>query len=339
MNAFRSTLARCGAMGAVAALVAIGAPHVAARQQTPGTPAKLSFEVASVRRTPPVEPGGAVSIRMGGLQGNRWSADGVTLLMLIRSAYGQRYAMQGQIIGGPPWVETDRFTVAAVADHVPTQEDAQAMLRTLLAERFKLVVREETREMPVYVLTLAGGDRKPGRALKPVDADCEALMAARRRGEAPPVAPPTPPAPDGAVPPCSTMMMMGPQGMMRIRSGGATIAQLAQTLSSAAGRPVLDRTGLAGSFAYDLEFAREPGSSSPFGGPPVPLSTGPNIVGPQGAPGIGGPAIPPGAGGGPPSDLPSVFAAVEEQLGLKLEARREPADVLVIVSAEAPTED
>src|SRR5690606_8488471 len=101
-------------------------------------PVAPAFEVASVRRTPPVGPGGAVSIRIGGLQGNRWSADGVTLLMLIRSAYGQRYAMQGQIVGGPSWVETDRFAVTAVAEGVPTQEDAQAMLRTLLADRFKL---------------------------------------------------------------------------------------------------------------------------------------------------------------------------------------------------------
>lgn len=323
-------------MCAVALLIALGSTKGVAGLQTPVTPVAPSFEVASVRRMPPVGPGGAVSIRMGGLQGNRWSADGVTLLMLIRSAYGQRYAMQGQIVGGPSWVETDRFAVTAVADGVPTQEDAQAMLRTLLAERFKLVVREEKREMAVYALTIADADQKPVGQLTPVDVDCEAMMEARRRGEVPPTAPP---APDGAVPPCSTMMMMGAQGMMRIRSGGATIAQLAQTLSSAAGRPVLDRTGLSGSFAYDLEFAREPGSSSPFGGPPVPLSTGPTIAGPQGAPGIGGPVAPPGAGGGPSSDLPSVFAAVEEQLGLKLEPRREPADVLMIESAEPPAED
>ena len=325
-------------MCAVAFLIAYAPTHLAAGRQTSSAPVPLSFEVASVKRTPPVGPGGAVTIRMGGLQRNRWSADGVTLLMLIRSAYGQRYAMQGQIVGGPAWIETDRFTVTAVAKGVPTQEEAQEMLRSLVAERFKLVVREETREMQVYALTLADRDGRPGRQLTRVDADCEALMEARRRGESPPVAPP-PSGPDGAVPPCSTMMMMGAQGMMRIRSGGATMAQLAQTLSSAAGRPVLDRTGLSGSFAYDVEFAREPGSSTPFGGPPVPLSTGPIIAGPQGAPPPGAQVGAGGPGGAPPSDLPSVFVAVEEQLGLKLESRREPADVLVIVSAEAPTED
>jgi uncharacterized protein (TIGR03435 family) len=322
----------------MAVLIAHAPTHLEADRQAPSPTAPHSFEVASVKRTPPVAPGGAVSIRLGGLRGNRWSADGVTLLMLVRSAYGPRYAMQGQIVGGPSWVETDRFTVTAVADGVPTPEDAQAMLRTLLAERFKLVVREEQREMAVYALTIAGGDRKPGRQLTPVDVDCEALMEARRRGDGPPAAPP-PPAPDGAAPPCSTMMMMGAQGMMRIRSGGATIAQLAQTLSSAAGRPVLDRTGLSGAFAYELEFAREPGASTPFGGPPVPLSAGPVVAGPQGVPAGGGAVNPGSPGGTPPSDLPSVFAAVDEQLGLKLEARRAPADVLVIVSAEPPTAD
>jgi uncharacterized protein (TIGR03435 family) len=64
-------------------------------------------------------------------------------------------------------------TVTAVADGVPTQEDAQAMLRTLPAQRFKLVVREEKREMAVYALTTGGGDRKPGRQLATVAADRE----------------------------------------------------------------------------------------------------------------------------------------------------------------------
>ena len=65
------------------------------------------------------------------------------------------------------------------------------MLRTLPAQRFKLVVREEKREMAVYALT-TGGDRKPGRQLTPVAVDCQALMEARRRGAGPPVAPPSP---------------------------------------------------------------------------------------------------------------------------------------------------
>ena len=323
--------------GALALLATLGGLPVAGQQEAPANAAGLAFEVTSVRRTPPLASG-AVSVRLGGLQGNRWSADGVTLLMLIRSAYGQQYAMQGQIVGGPPWLETERFTVTAVAHGVPTEDEARLMLQRLLADRFHLVVRQERRELPVYALTLARSDGSLGPELKSAGVDCEALMQARKRGEAPP-APPVQITPEGAPPPCTTMMMMGP-GMMRIRSGGATAAQLAQSLSSSAGRPVLDRTGLSGYYAYSVEFAREPGSSSPLGGPPLPLPAGPLITGAQGsAPAIAGPIAPAAAATAPASDLPSVFAAVEEQLGLKLEPRRELADVLVIVNAEPPTED
>ena len=74
------------AVYAMAVVIAHAPTHLKADRQAPSAPPPLSFEVASVKRTPPVGPGGAVSIRLGGLQGNRWSADGVTLLMLIRSA-------------------------------------------------------------------------------------------------------------------------------------------------------------------------------------------------------------------------------------------------------------
>src|SRR5688572_6284041 len=75
------TLPTCAALCAVAVLIAHGPAKLSAAQAQ-GSPAPLSFEVASVRRAPPVGAGGPVSIRIAGLQGNRWSADGVTLLML-----------------------------------------------------------------------------------------------------------------------------------------------------------------------------------------------------------------------------------------------------------------
>jgi uncharacterized protein (TIGR03435 family) len=86
-------------------------------------------------------------------------------------------------------------------------------------------------------------------------------------------------------------------------------------LSQAVGRPVVDRSGLTGDFVITLEFSAEAGVTTPFGPPPP------------------GPAAP------PPTDTPSLFAAIQEQLGLKLDARREPTEVLVIDRAEQPTPD
>jgi uncharacterized protein (TIGR03435 family) len=305
------------AFGAAVLLASLGEP-VAARQDAAGKPAVPTFEVASIKRAAPAGDG-PIAIRLGGLQGNRWIAQNVTLLMLIRSAYGPQYANPGQIVGGPSWMQADRFDVTAVAARVPTQAEAQVMLQQMLAGRFKLVVRQEKREMPVYALVMAREDRRLGREMKPAGDDCEALIAARNRGDAP-SAPLPQFKPGDPPPPCATVMFMGPQGTMRLQSGGATMAQLAQSLSQPSGRPVLDRTGLSGYFAYSVEFMREPGTPGPFGGP--------------------APVFPPEAGGASAtSDVASIFSAVQDQLGLKLDPRREPADVLVIESAQPPTED
>jgi uncharacterized protein (TIGR03435 family) len=98
-----------------------------------------------------------------------------------------------------------------------------------------------------------------------------------------------------------------------------TTGSLAQTLSQSAGRPVFDRTGLTGYFVVNLEFAPEPGAGTPFGGPRTPLGTDSTAA--------------------TAPDAPSLFAAVQAQLGLKLEGRREPMEVLVIDRAELPTPD
>jgi uncharacterized protein (TIGR03435 family) len=93
-----------------------------------------------------------------------------------------------------------------------------------------------------------------------------------------------------------------------------TMAALVDNLSRSSGRPVLDRTGLAGSFAVTLRFATDPSALSPLGGPAQGVSI-------------------------EPVDAPSLGAAVQEQLGLRLESRREPMEVLVIDSASAPSEN
>lgn len=298
------------------ALLLTSAWQVAGRQSSPLPPGDLAFEVTSVKKLPPAGDG-PVMVRIGGGDGNRWIGQNVTLGMLVRSAYGQRFGLEGQIVGGPGWLQADRFDVTGVAASVPTREEQQQMVQRLLADRFKLVVHVEKREMPVYALVVADNRGRLGRDLKATDVDCEALQAEQKRtGERP--APPAPRQPGEPARPCSNFVMRGGQTMI-LESGAATMAQLSSSLSAPAGRPVVDRTGLRGYFAYKVEFAPDPGTTGLLGGPPPPGQ--------------------PGGAGGAPSDLPSVFSAVQEQLGLKLDARREPVDVLVIDSASQPTED
>ncbi|MNC86456.1 hypothetical protein D3C83_21220 [compost metagenome] len=115
---------------------------------------------------------------------------------------------------------------------------------------------------------------------------------------------PAPPQRAGGGPGCG-MMFDG----RRVTAGGTSMAALARNLSGVVGRIVEDRTGLAGGFDFDLEFARDP-AAAPAG------------------------ALPP-----PDADLPSIFTALQEQLGLKLEAARAPVEVLVIDRVERPTEN
>jgi uncharacterized protein (TIGR03435 family) len=140
--------------------------------------------------------------------------------------------------------------------------------------------------------------------LREAAVDCQALAEARERGEAPPAERLTP----GQRPDCGRLDTVR-AGVQRVLMGGAPIASVAGAIQSAAGRPVLDRTGLIGEFDVDLQFARE-------GGPQPAPST---------------------AAAG--DAAPSVFTALQEQLGLKLESRTEIVDVLVIDHVELPTPD
>jgi uncharacterized protein (TIGR03435 family) len=280
-----------------------GAPPSAGRGPVPDN---LAFEAASVK--PNKSGGNQVSI---GIQpGGRFNAVNVPLRFLIRNAY---QLQDFQLVGGPGWVATDRFDVIAKAEgDLPpappgTAGPVQIMLRNLMADRFKLRVHRETREMPIYALVLARADGRLGPRLTPSTVDCAAR--GRARGGAPPAIPlPT----DRPV--CG--MRTGPGSMA---GGGFPLSQLAASLSPFAQRIVIDRTGLTGNFDLDLTWT-------------------PDQI-PQGGGGPGG--LPAGVPPPPPIDPngPSLFTAVQEQLGLKLESVRGPVDVLVIDSVEQPSAD
>jgi len=265
--------------------------------------ANPKFEVASVKQNRT----GANTVMLGGGPGGRYNASNVPLRLLIRSAY---QIQDSQLVGGPDWINTDRFDIVAKAETEPPPTPPgqvgpmQLMVRALLVDRFRLVVHREMREMPIFALVLAREDKRLGPQLKVSSVDCS---PAGRRG-LPPAAPPGP----NERPPCGMRMAPG-----SILSGGTALSQLATTLSNSVGRTVVDKTGLTDRFDIDLKWT------------------------PDGMAAGGGLGIPGGAPPPPPADTsgPSIYAALQEQLGLKLESQRGPVEVLVIDSVEHPTEN
>jgi uncharacterized protein (TIGR03435 family) len=245
--------------------------------------------------------------------GGRYTATGINVRSLISTAYGTPQPIAtAQIIGGPGWINTDRFDIVAKAegDVQPGQNGViPLMIRAMLADRFKLVVHMESRELPIYALVKARRDGKLGPKLGPAAEDCAAIAAARGRGGAPAPGGPAPGPGPGGRPACG--MMAGPANLA---AGGASMTLLATLLSGRVQRIVVDRTGLTGNFDIDLTWT------------PDQISQGPGGASPPGVP----PLDPNG---------PSIFTAVQEQLGLKLESSKGPVDVVVIDSVDHPTED
>jgi uncharacterized protein (TIGR03435 family) len=209
----------------------------------------------------------------------------------------------------------DHFDIVAKAenddvDDAPRAETSgeptrlQLMLQALLAERFKLETHYETKEMPIYALVPARADGKLGPQLQRSETDCAAIMAAARgRGAVPPPGPPQP----GDRMPCG--MRIGP-GILT--AGSSTMAQFANSLSMFVGRIVEDHTGFTGNFDFNLTWTPDQMPQRPPGAPELPP------IDPNG---------------------PSIFTAVQEQLGLKLDSQKGPVRVLVIDRAEHPTEN
>ena len=300
---------RSGLFVTAAALVVAAGLAAQSPQPPAGGPA---FEVASIK--PNTSGDGRVMMQN---QPGRYIATNVSLRLLIRNAY---QLQDFQITGGPGWVSSDRFDINA---KVPDEFRGMAppapgsgpsplgpMIRALLAERFKLVVHNETKDAPIYALVLARSDGKLGPALKKSETDCAATFGAgpgRGRGPMPPPGPPQP----GESIPCG--IRIGPGNLLM---GGSPLSQFANSLGNFTGRIVLDRTGLTGDYDINLTWTPDQMAQRPPGAPD-PLING-ATVDPNG---------------------PSLFTAVQEQLGLKLDSQRGSVDVLVIDRAEKPVEE
>ena len=228
---------------------------------------------------------------------NRYQKTRVSLDNLLLDAFGYQ---RRRIIGLPDWNGSLSFEVSATAAAPLTSETKKLMIQRMLAERFALRTHIESRELPYYELSRARADGPFGPRLSRTAVDCEAIRAERaRNGEVGLAIPRTP----GAEKPvCGsyyyTMSYSDGRRSLRFLTSGTTMESLANFLSGPADRVVIDRTELSGDFDADLEFSVLNGAAS--------------------------------------DNLPSLFSAVEEQLGLRLKSERGPIDVLVIEEVSRP---
>ena len=269
-------------------VLACGAMSATSSAQAPDKSAP-AFEVASVK------------VNDSGSQNSSGkSGKGVvrivnqTLRLLLVNAFGVR---PNRIVGGPDWIDSLRFDVLARAPENVPDTQLSAMMRTLLAERFKLSARPEMRDEPVYGLVVAREDRQLGPKLRPAG-ECTKVSGSSSAGLATPVLKP------GEPYPCGLRSSSDLRGSV-IQGGNVTMASLARALDGLADRPIVERTGLTGSYDVDVRFAR-----STLG---VTADTDTNF--------------------------PSIFVALPEQLGLKLESQRGPVEFLVIDRVERPSPD
>jgi uncharacterized protein (TIGR03435 family) len=271
----------------------------AAMAQQPVTP---TFDVATVKPVKAFDGQNRISIQPGG----RLTFGNITLKQLISTSYQRTGFDNREILGGPDWVNTERWEIMAQAKGELVGPDgfpgpAFAMIRALLAERFQLQVHDEQRERAVYLLQRSRPDGSPAPALRRSTVDCAAIMRDEAQGRPPVVEP-------GQLRPCAVGIPPG-----KLQASAVTMSALAGVLGSFVGRPVVDRTGMDGAFDVNLEFSPESRA---------------NFVPPD-----------PGAPPPPPGDGPSLFTALQEQAGLRLVAGRAAVDVLVIDRVQRPTPD
>lgn len=278
------------------------------------------FDVASVKRTAPSGP--RMMFRIQDSPDTKFYATGPTLKMLIGIAYN---VQDSQIEGGPSWINSDHFDIEAKSDSTLddqikklSHDDAmivkEHMLQQLLADRFNLKIHHETKQAPIYALVVA----KNGPKLEVAKDDASGPGGGSGPGA---------PVPFGGV----RMMMNG--GEQHLDFQDAPMGLLVKLLSHQLGRLVIDKTGLTGKYNFNLHWTPEPG----MGGMMGPPGMGPGSGGPPG--GGNGPIVAGGGGASSTSDAsgPSIFTALQEQAGLKLDSEKGPVDSIVIDHVEQPS--
>jgi uncharacterized protein (TIGR03435 family) len=295
----------------------------------------LTFDAASVKPAPPPTPNERGMILFRGPSGGPGTKDPGRInypFMSLKNLLMNAYDVKNYQITGPGWLDTERFDITATMPPETTKEQFRVMLQNLLAERFKLVVHRETKELPMYALMV----NKGGPKLK----ESEPAAAATDADAAPAPPPPLPSqpkmGPDGfpILPPPAggrggLFMMMMP-GRARLTGQQQTMKDLADRLTGQLNRPVTDATELTAKYDFTLSFSTE-GLSGPMG----PMGPMPAPPPPPGG-GRGGEGVFVPEGEAPPN----LFSALQGQLGLKLEAKKGNVEIIVIDRIEkAPTEN
>jgi uncharacterized protein (TIGR03435 family) len=252
------------------------------------------FDVVSVK--PNKSESGMIRIMV---KPDGYAASNVSLKMLIQNAYGIR---EDLISSAPSWADSARFDIDAKvagsdveALKKLTPEQRRLILQPLLADRFKLKIHTETKQLPVYELVVAKAGSKL-REATPGDTYANGIKG-----------------PDG----------VGRGGMMRVGRGQLTaqavpMSNLANMLSTQLHRTVLDKTGLTGKYDLELNWTPDPGAEPMFKGPDSGQHSSDTAQDPSG---------------------PTIFTALQEQLGLKLQSAKGPVETIVIDHVEMPSEN
>jgi uncharacterized protein (TIGR03435 family) len=281
---------------------------------------RLEFEVASIKPAEPQIPGRGM-IGISGGPGTRDPSQityrSVPVRMLVLNAFD----IKGFQLTAPASIDDLRFDIQVKVPSGATKEDTRVMLQNLLIDRFGMKVHHETKEMQAFALVAAKG----GVKLKPSAEPPASADGGPPGGLAGPAGPPKmdkngfPTIPGGG----RGLMMMFMNGLMRGTGAQETIGQICDFISNQLGRSVVDQTGLTGKYDFNLEFA-------PENMPMLP---------PGGGRGDGGRGE---AGGLPASSepAPTLIVALQEQLGLKLEQKKLPIDIVIVDHIEkTPTEN
>ena len=221
------------------------------------------FEVATIKPSAP-QPIGQTNTRMD------WNSERLNFSYVnLKQVIGQAYRVQQYQISGPGWLETERFDITAKLLPGSSSLQVAQMLQALLADRFKMTIHRETKELPVYALVVAKG----GPKLKSSESDYGISSNSNRAS--------------------------------RRVTAKATMERFAEFLSEETGRPVFDQTGLTGSYDFAIEWAVD------------------DVIAPNDS-----------------SVGPSLFTALQEHLGLKLDSTKGPVEIVVVDhAARAPSEN
>jgi uncharacterized protein (TIGR03435 family) len=312
----KTSLMRAAGLVAFVVSVAVGLTYAmpsratAQSRDTEAYPPGFEFDVATIKPSQDNNPGGV----LGFLSEDSYRARNMTIKSVIRSAYDLWGGREEMVLGGPKWLETDRYYITAKVDATVADKlkklrpdertlTQNQMVRALLADRFKLQIHRETKELPIYALTITKNGVQLKEA-KPGDTYPEGFPYADKFSD--------------AVKPGEIFGVVGggPDGRtMTLYCFGVSMTALARQLTVYSGQIVQDRTGLTGSYDFTLKYgmsSMRPASEGSSDGQSVPAAPDP----------VGG---------------PDLFAAIQQQLGLKLESQKGPVQVIVIDHIERPS--